>query len=87
MGQPSAIEAAPRPFLRIAVPAWRLPRRHQAEEAPGRRGLNRAEVTQLFKMGPRPSDVLYQRLTASERAQLAMASRLRDALYAPEDRA
>ena len=73
-------ELPPRPFFRIALPVWRMPKvRRQEPEDP--KGVTRDEIASIFG-----SDLVAQRasqlrLTENERRQLATNEKLRNALY------
>ncbi|MDU8944859.1 hypothetical protein [Ovoidimarina sediminis] len=66
--------------LRIAIPAWRIGARRTAEvEGPVAPGI--ADFKELLDTALDPTDLTELRLTRSERRQLALARRLRRALY------
>ncbi len=69
--------------IRIAVPAWRLPREHAAEEGACR--LSQQELVALFHSELRPVKRIVKtpdtEFTAAENLQRQSMARLRSALY------
>lgn len=69
-----------RPVFRIALPAWRFPRRavHEKQEP---EGVTRDEIASIFGNDLVASKISRMTLTKSERQQLDTNEKLRSALY------
>lgn len=80
MGHMEEFASAPRPFLRIAVPAWRVGVSVWEKPKP-EKAISPDECKHLYRSGLRPPDPLHLRLTPAERAQMRRAARVRAALY------
>ncbi|MGB5559128.1 MAG: hypothetical protein WBN04_14100 [Paracoccaceae bacterium] len=76
----AADEFEERPFFRIALPVWRMPRTRK-EAAAEDRGLTRDEIAAIFGNDLVSRRVSRLHLTKSERSQLETNEKLRSALY------
>ena len=69
-----------RPFFRIALPVWRMPRSRQNAAEQGT-GVTRDEIASIFGTDLVSRRVSRLHLTKAERSDLETSERLRRALY------